>query len=49
MQTTFFIIFCIFGVPKARMAKPVDAHDSGSCVRKDVQVRILFRALIFST
>lgn len=30
---------------KARMAKLVDAHDSGSCVSNDMQVRFLFRAL----
>ena len=28
----------------ARVAELVDAHDSGSCVRKDVEVRFLSRA-----
>ena len=32
----------------ARMAELVDAADSKSAVRKDVQVRFLFRALFFS-
>ncbi len=38
-------IFRKFAIIIARMAELVDAHDSGSCVRKDVQVRFLFRAL----
>ena len=29
----------------ARVAELVDAHDSGSCVRKDVEVRVLSSAL----
>ncbi len=39
------IFYNIFANQIARMAELVDAHDSGSCVLKDVQVRVLFRAL----
>ncbi len=37
---------CIFALPihKARMAELVDALVSGTSIRKDVQVRVLFRA-----
>ena len=39
---------CVILPPKikARMAELVDAADSKSAVRKDVQVRFLFRARI---
>ena len=41
----FILVFtiCKIGIT-ARMAELVDAHGSGSCVRKDVLVRFQFRA-----
>jgi hypothetical protein len=42
MRNIASLVIIIMG--KARMAELVDAADSKSAVRKDVQVRFLFRA-----
>ncbi len=38
------IIHRIPAIESAEVAELVDAHDSGSCVRKDVEVRVLSSA-----
>ena len=38
------IIHRILALESAEVAELVDAHDSGSCVRKDVEVRVLSSA-----
>src|SRR6056297_2156483 len=43
----YFYIFATALKNKARVAELVDAHDSGSCLRKEVRVRLPPRALRF--
>ena len=44
--SNFFLLLCLFE-KYARMAELVDALVSGTSIRKDVQVRVLFRAQIY--